>query len=376
MEYRSSEVKAGMFIFVSLIVLAGMIFMLGNLQDFIKPKRPLRITFNYTGGLEIGSPVRYAGLAIGRVVNIELSGPNDKINPERIIVVTGIDPAIQIRKNSTAMIKTSGLMGGLYIDIRPGTGKAGLLGEDEPLLGQESFEFAKVGDIMTEFVRQIERFTDIADTLATDSKATLTTLQTSLSNINQVINENRHNIHSNLSNMTKISGELANLMDKNDGEFRQTLLHISSLAQKTDILLTAKEGSISNIIDQTQKVTRELELLLADNRPGLTSLVRTMETDSQKIAGKIDSVAGNLDQTFQQTNSVLVENRRNLLELIKNLRETSETLKEFSDDIKRNPWKLVRKSDEPSGIDQGKPAPAVNQDALKMKRLDKIAVKP
>ncbi len=375
MEYRSSEVKAGLFIFVSLIVLAGMIFTLGNLQDYFKPKRPLRISFNYTGGLEIGSPVRYAGLAIGRVVNIELAGANDKSSPEHIIIVTHIDPAIQIKKNSTAMIKTSGLMGGLYVDIRPGTGKAGLLGENEPLLGQESFEFAKVGDIMSEFVRQIERFTDIADTLATDSKTTLTTLQSSLSNINQVINENRHNIHSNLNNMSKISGELANLMDKNDVVIRNTLAHISSLAQKTDNLLTTKEGSISNIIDQTQKATRELELLLADNRPGITNLVHTMESDSQKIAGKIDSVAGNLDQTFQQTNHVLIENRRNLLELIKNLRETSETLKDFSEDIKRNPWKLVRKTDEPPVGEQGKSAPAGNQDMLRMKRLDKISTK-
>lgn len=421
MEYKSSEIKAGFFIFASFIVLAVMVFMLGNLQDYFKPKRQLRIAFNYTGGLEIGAPVRYAGMAIGRVVNVELSSEKDRA--EHVVVVTAIHPSINIKKNSIAMIKTSGLMGGLYIELRPGSANAATLEANEPLRGQESFEITKIGDIMTEFMTHIERFTDIAETLAIDSKTTLTALQGSLANIDLVINENRDNLHANLKNMTKISGELAGLMDKNDGEIRkamanvaslakktdsllnenegeirkamahiasvtqktdsllsqndgeirETLTHVASLAQKTDTLLSRKEQSISDIIDQTQHTTREIELLLKENRPGVTNLVRSVESSSQKVADKIESVAGNVEQALQQTNGVLIENRRNLLELVKNLKETTESLKEFSDDIKRNPWKLIRKTDEQP--EQGKPAPAGNQDSLRMKRLDKVSSK-
>lgn len=446
MEYKSSEIKAGFFIFASFIVLAVMVFMLGNLQDYFKPKRQLRISFNYTGGLEIGAPVRYAGMAIGRVVNVELSSEKDRA--EHVVVVTAIDPSINIKKNSIAMIKTSGLMGGLYIELRPGSANAATLEANEPLRGQESFEITKIGDIMTEFMTHIERFTDIAETLAIDSKTTLTALQGSLANIDLVINENRDNLHANLKNMTKISGELAGLMDKNDGEIRktlanvaslakktdsllnenegeirkalahvaavaqktdtllgqnggeiretmthvaaitqktdallsqndgeirETLTHVASLAQKTDTLMSRKEQSISDIIDQTQRTTREIELLLKENRPGVTNLVRSVESSSQRVADKIESVAGNVEQALQQTNGVLIENRRNLLELVKNLKETTESLKEFSDDIKRNPWKLIRKTDEQP--EQGKPAPAGNQDSLRMKRLDKVSSK-
>lgn len=421
MEYKSSEIKAGFFIFASFIVLAVMVFMLGNLQDYFKPKRQLRISFNYTGGLEIGAPVRYAGMAIGRVVNVELSSEKDRA--EHVVVVTAIDPSINIKKNSIAMIKTSGLMGGLYIELRPGSANAATLEANEPLRGQESFEITKIGDIMTEFMTHIERFTDIAETLAIDSKTTLTALQGSLANIDLVINENRDNLHANLKNMTKISGELAGLMDKNDGEIRktlanvaslakktdsllnenegeirkalahiasvtqktdtllsqndgeirETLTHVASLAQKTDTLMSRKEQSISDIIDQTQRTTREIELLLKENRPGVTNLVHSVESSSQRVADKIESVAGNVEQALQQTNGVLIENRRNLLELVKNLKETTESLKEFSDDIKRNPWKLIRKTDEQP--EQGKPAPAGNQDSLRMKRLDKVSSK-
>ena len=396
MEYRSSEVKAGLFIFTSFIALAVMIFMLGNLKDYFKPKRQLRIVFNFTGGLEIGAPVRYAGMAIGRVINVELSDQNDKTDDEHVIVVAAIDPPSNIKKNSVAMIKTSWLMGGLYIDLRPGTSNAEPLAANELLKGQDSFELTKIGDVISEFVIHIERFTDIAETLAIDSKATLTALQGSLANIDQVIIENRQNLHANLKNMTKISGEMAALVDKKDGEIQKTLTHVSSLAQRTDHLLSDNEGEIqkalthisslaqrtdallsqkeqgvSDIIDHTQHATHEMDLMLTDNRQKITNMVRSLENG--KISDKIDSVAGNVEQALKQTNGVLIENRRNLLELVKNLRETSESLKEFSDDIKRNPWKLIRKTDEPP--EQTKSNPAGNQDLLRMKRLSKVSSK-
>ena len=39
MEYRSSEVKAGFFIFVSTLVLIVMIFVLGDIKDYFKPRK-------------------------------------------------------------------------------------------------------------------------------------------------------------------------------------------------------------------------------------------------------------------------------------------------------------------------------------------------
>ena len=67
MEYRSSEVKAGFFIFVSMVVLIVMIFVLGDIKDYFKPRKMLRIVFNFTGGMEVGAPVRYAGLEFARL---------------------------------------------------------------------------------------------------------------------------------------------------------------------------------------------------------------------------------------------------------------------------------------------------------------------
>ncbi len=370
MEYRSSEVKAGFFVCLSFVVMVVFVFFLGNVQDSFDEKRQLKIIFNFTGGLDIGAPVRYAGLDVGRVKDIQLMEA-DPTGRDRVAVVTEVNPKIHLRQNSTAMIKTAGLMGGLYIEIRPGTSKAKELASGETLLGQDSFEFDQVGDIMENFVAQIQRFTDLSETLIVESKHTLKMVQHSLVNVDHLVEDNTVWLKKNLKNMAKVSAELAHLMDKDKGEIRKVIHNVRDITNRTNKLLTEKEQNIHTIIEQTQNLTREVELLMADNRPGVTSFVRHVETDARKISGKAQSVMANLDSTLQQTNGILLENRRNMLEVVKNLKETTAHIKSFSADIERNPWKLVRKSDERSAPEnQWQPVYSGN-DPIRMRRLDK-----
>lgn len=373
MEYRSSEVKAGFFIFVALITLAVMIFVLGNLQERFRDRKTLRIVFNFTGGLEEGAPVRYAGLEVGRVSRIELLDSSEEKDTDRVTVITEIDPSITVKKNSTAMIKTSGLMGGLYIDIRPGTRSSPQLVEGELLIGQDSFEFTQIGDMMEEIVVQVRRFIDLADNLTVDSRETLKAFQVSLNNINSLIHDSRGDLRENLKNMNRVTANLARLLEENHDTIHETILSVKSVADKTNHLLESKGTQLGEIIDHTHRLTREIEILMADTRPGLTNIVRTMETDAQKISQNIGSAAASFEETLQQGNAILMENRRNLLETLKNLKATSKNLKTLSEDVKLNPWKLIRKSDEKQP-DASTPASSRPQQ-VRMKRLNKLSGK-
>ncbi|MBT6409759.1 MAG: MCE family protein, partial [Nitrospina sp.] len=320
MEYRSSEIKAGFFIFVSMLGLIVMIFMLGNIQDYFKPRRVLRIVFNFTGGMEVGAPVRYAGLDIGSVRDIELLG--DDKSQDRVAVVAEINPKITIKKNSVAMIKTSGLMGGLYIDVRPGTQGSPPLGEGEELLGEDSFEIAKIGDMATEVVLEIRRFTQLTEELVVDGRATLKDVRTSLANVDTILTENRKYVRANMENVLKISEKVSNMLDKNSGKLQTTLDHAASVSEKTDKLFTDKDAGIRETIDQMHNLTREMEILLADTRPGVTSLINSMETNAREITLDIDRTATTVGETLGQSNSIMIENRRNLLQLLQNMNET------------------------------------------------------
>jgi phospholipid/cholesterol/gamma-HCH transport system substrate-binding protein len=384
MDYRSSEVKAGFFIFTALVTLTIMVFMLGNIKDRFTSKRSMPIVFNFTGGLEEGAPVRYAGLDIGRVAHIQLLDSSDPKDMDRVTVTTEINPSITIKKNSTATIKTSGLMGGLYIDIRPGTNNSPVLQEGETLMGQDSFEFAQIGDMVEEVVLQVRRFIDLTDDLTAESRTTLKSFQASLNNINSLIKESRGEFQKNLKNMSQLTASLANLLENNEAVIGETLVRVHSITQTTDQLLQDNSTQLEEIIEHTHRLTREMEILMADTRPGVTNLVRSLETDTKEvsaninsataeISANIDSATATFEQTMEQGSVIMVENRRNLMEIIHNLNETTKNLKIVSEDIKLNPWKLVRKSDEQ--FPETKTLQTRSSEGVRMKRLDKVSAK-
>lgn len=382
MEYRSSEIRAGFFIFLGFLGLVATIFTLGDLKNLLKPKKDVQIFFRFAGGLELGAPVSYAGLQIGRVKHIELLGSHGEPGKDQISVVAEIDPSIHLKKDSRVTIKTSGLMGGVYVDIRPGSTVSKPLMPDEHLEGHESFEIAQVGDMMTEVVMEVRRFTDLSENLVLETKKTLKSVQGSMALVHQslkdvpdIIGENRNTLRINMNNLQQLSYQLNQLVNENKEDLGVGVSRFASVMEKSDKLLTDKGNYIGNIIDQVNHLSRDLGLLLADTRPELTSLVRNMDSGAQQITASIDTVSGKLDKTLHQGNEVILENRRNLLHLIKNLKTTSENLKTLSGDLKRNPWKLVRKSDEQPMpvVDTKNALPLRNE--LRMKRLDKISDK-
>ena len=372
MSYQSSEIKAGIFIFIGFITLVGFLFILGNLQSYFKPKKEIQILFDNSIGLEVGTTVRYAGLEIGSIKSIDLVAPTEGRGPDKIRVLSEVDPSIIIKKNAIAMIKTEGLMGGFYIDIRPGLGESTQLAEGEDLRGQDSFEIAKVGDMAEEVVIEIKRFTDLASTLVGDAGKTLLSIQVSMENVNKLIMgelvsdarntlssirasmdtidnllaDNSDIIASNLKNLNRLSSELTAILEENSDHIRESFKNVSSVTRTADNLLTKKADILSTIIDKTDHLVHELDRLLKENSPLLTSLLNTAEDDLNQIAKSIDTATVNFDETFQQSSAILGENRRNLLELIRNMKDTSSSLKLLVEDVERNPWKLIRKSDE------------------------------
>lgn len=375
MEYRSSEYKAGMFIFLGLVTLAVFIFFLGDVKERFQDKKNIHIVFNFTGGLEIGAPVRYAGLQVGRVGEIYLLNSLEENGIDRVTVTAEINPSIKVRRDSIASIKTAGLMGGPYIDIRPGSASSPVLGEEEQIFGQDAFQFTEMGDMVEEMVLQVRKFTQLAESLTHDSRETLHAFKASLDSVNSILIDNRGEIGESLKNLVIASREISSILEGNGDRISDTFRHLHSISQKADRLITDNEQSFVDIINQTESFTEELDALLKENRKGITQLVSAMERDTENIAKSIDSATNSLDQTLHHTSGILIENRRNLLELIQNLNESSRNLKAITGDLKRNPWKLIRKSPEKGPERKTELTSVLKPSEIRMQRLDKVSKK-
>ena len=70
MEYRRAEIRAGVFLLLSFIVLVIMVFAVSDIQSLFKKKKEIRALFLFSDGIEKNAQVRFSGIKIGKVEDI------------------------------------------------------------------------------------------------------------------------------------------------------------------------------------------------------------------------------------------------------------------------------------------------------------------
>ena len=109
-----TEIKVGIFVFVGIIALLYLTFKLA--EEAFTPKDVYRVyaVFDNISGLTKGAKVEMAGIPIGKVGKIELTNKG-KAKVELLIYKN-----YKIQEDAKAVIRTYGVLGDKFIDIKPG----------------------------------------------------------------------------------------------------------------------------------------------------------------------------------------------------------------------------------------------------------------
>lgn len=91
----------------------------------------LAIEDESVAGLNLNAPVKYHGVNVGKVRDIQL----DPVNPERVRLIFAIERGTPIRQDTMAMLKTQGLTGIAYVELSGGARDA------PPLLATAAHEY-------------------------------------------------------------------------------------------------------------------------------------------------------------------------------------------------------------------------------------------
>ena len=113
-----AQVRAGVFIFAALALLAVGIIMMGQKTKMFVDKKSLTVVMDDVLGLKVGSPVWLAGVDVGVVTDIRFNSP-EKTNEVDISLEISHAALKKIGHDSRITIKTRGLMGEKYVDITP-----------------------------------------------------------------------------------------------------------------------------------------------------------------------------------------------------------------------------------------------------------------
>ncbi len=110
----SSTAKLGAFMLAALAILAFFIFRIEQIRiGGADSRQSVQAKFPSVAGLNEKGPVRIAGVRVGIVETIGLSG-------DAALVTLELDRGVQLRQGATATVRSLGLLGEQYVEIDPG----------------------------------------------------------------------------------------------------------------------------------------------------------------------------------------------------------------------------------------------------------------
>jgi phospholipid/cholesterol/gamma-HCH transport system substrate-binding protein len=283
MEYRRSEVGAGIFILVSFIILALMIFAVSDIQSLFKKKKEIKVLFQYSDGIEKNAPVRYSGIKIGKVTNIRMAPEfGDKVELTLSIYRDAI-----IKEDTRAAIKTQGLVGDKYVELSGGSPQMSVLEPGKLLIGEESF---KLEDLTKAGLELVTKMKGIAN------------------NIDRIAN--------NIDRMTGDPATTASI---------KTILHnLQDTSANLEVMTSSKDE-------------------VAQGLKNLPEMLKKLEDLTTVILKKLEDSSTNLKAVTEKTDTMLGDNKKKIDDTLDNIKQMTQNLKETSEDVKSHPWKLLRK---------------------------------
>ncbi len=125
------DLIVGLFVLGGFVALGYLTFQIGGLSYRVAGGFELFATFDEIGGLRERAPVAISGVKVGQVAGVEL---DDFL---RARVRLDLDPSLELPVDSSAAIRTSGLLGDQYIALEPGA-EADMLQSGEEIAYTES----------------------------------------------------------------------------------------------------------------------------------------------------------------------------------------------------------------------------------------------
>ena len=144
MENKSRAFGLGVFIVVALLILATGVFLIGDKQFLFTSTYRLTADFPNVSGLNEGADVRVGGVRKGTVMRIDLTSP-----PERKVAVAmkmDISSIGVIRKDSSASIKTEGILGDKYVEVSFGSKDAAPVADGDVIRAEPTVDMAEVAN--------------------------------------------------------------------------------------------------------------------------------------------------------------------------------------------------------------------------------------
>ncbi|NMG73996.1 MlaD family protein [Aromatoleum diolicum] len=177
MESKVNYAVVGAFVLVlGAVLVAGVLWLASGGAFQKKYDLYLAIEDESVAGLNLNAPVKYNGVDVGKVRQIEL----DPGNPERVNLLFAIERGTPIKEDTVAVLKTQGLTGIAYVELSGGTRDAPPLraaaGSAYPVIRTKPSLAARLENVLTTVLAKLDTISNNINTILSDeNRAAFTT---------------------------------------------------------------------------------------------------------------------------------------------------------------------------------------------------------
>ncbi len=109
------EFIVGLFFVAGIIAFAYLTIMLGGKSLMNTGNYSLTANFTNSSGLKSGAPVEIAGVTVGKVASITF----DPVEYTSVVKLS-LQPNVKVQEDAIASVRSTGLIGGKFLQISPG----------------------------------------------------------------------------------------------------------------------------------------------------------------------------------------------------------------------------------------------------------------
>lgn len=249
MEYRRSEIRAGVFLLLSFAILAVMVFAVSDISSLFKKKKEVKVLFLFSDGIEKDAQVRLSGIKIGKVEKI-------RVAPERadkIELTLNVFSDTVLKEDTKAAIKTLGLVGGKYVELTGGSPEARVLGPGGTIIGEESLKLDDLTKVALDVAGKLRNIATNLDhilgdpALAKSLKTTIQNLQEVSANV-KVMTSSKEEVAQGLKNLP----ELLKKLDESAN-------NLKALTEKSDKLVGENRKNIDAMVEHFRDMGKNLK---------------------------------------------------------------------------------------------------------------------
>lgn len=273
----STEVKVGIFVIVSAVVLIYMTFKVGDFTFGREKGYMVYAYFNSVAGLDTKAAVKIAGVEVGSVEDISLEENRAKVGLR-------IKSYVRIKKDTVAAVKTQSLLGEKYIELYQGK-EGGYISE-----GGIIYNSIAIAD-MDSLITKLYSISEDIKVISSAFKDTLGDPNTQNS-ITRIVN-----------NLTILTENLSRITTQNSGSIERIIKDVEDLVHQVKEITEDNREPLKNVVVNLEKISNDLSLMARENRDPLRNTMANLQELSSdlkdktpKIMDKVDVIAGRFER--------------------------------------------------------------------------------